>query len=220
MTKIAIMQPHFFPWGGYFQLINSCDYFVILDDVEINYQSWQTRNYFYLNNKYTTISLPIKKSNNKFISNTELFRYDVWKKKFLNTLDQNYKKKNNFNEVKDIISVISKDYTSLININLEIIKFFTKILSIKSKIILSTELAIEKKYKRTEKIQKILCKFKNPVYITVPGSVAYMEEQNFDYPSYNTSTILYKKIFINKSINFNILDLIIHKGIETIVKNL
>jgi hypothetical protein len=220
MTKIAIMQPHFFPWGGYFQLINSCDYFVILDDVEINYQSWQTRNYFYLNNKYTTISLPIKKSNNKFISNTELFRYDFWKKKFLNTLDQNYKKKNNFNEVKDIISVISKDHTSLININLEIIKFFTKILSIKSKIILSTELAIEKKYKRTEKIQKILCKFKNPVYITVPGSVAYMEEQNFDYPSYNTSTILYKKIFINKSINFNILDLIIHKGIETIVKNL
>lgn len=220
MTKIAIMQPHFFPWGGYFQLINSCDYFVILDDVEINYQSWQTRNYFYLNNKYTTISLPIKKSNNKFISNTELFRYDVWKKKFLNTLDQNYKKKNNFNEVKDIISVISKEHTSLININLEIIKFFTKILSIKSKIILSTELAIEKKYKRTEKIQKILCKFKNPVYITVPGSVAYMEEQNFDYPSYNTSTILYKKIFINKSINFNILDLIIHKGIETIVKNL
>ena len=103
---------------------------------------------------------------------------------------------------------------------MEIIKFFTKILSIKSKIILSTELAIEKKYKRTEKIQKILCKFKNPVYITVPGSVAYMEEQNFDYPSYNTSTILYKKIFINKSINFNILDLIIHKGIETIVKNL
>ena len=220
MTKIAIMQPHFFPWGGYFQLINSCDYFVILDDVEINYQSWQTRNYFYLNNKYTTISLPIKKSNNKFISNTELFRYDVWKKKFLNTLDQNYKKKNNFNEVKDIISVISKDHTNLININLEIIKFFTKILSIKSKIILSTELAIEKKYKRTEKIQKILCKFKNPVYITVPGSVAYMEEQNFDYPSYNTSTILYKKIFINKSINFNILDLIVNKGVDTIVKNL
>ena len=30
MTKIAIMQPHFFPWGGYFQLINSCDYFVVL----------------------------------------------------------------------------------------------------------------------------------------------------------------------------------------------
>ena len=96
MTKIAIMQPHFFPWGGYFQLINSCDYFIILDDVEINYQSWQTRNYFYLNNKYTIISLPIKKLNNKFISSAELFRYDVWKKKFLTTLDQNYKKKKKF----------------------------------------------------------------------------------------------------------------------------
>jgi hypothetical protein len=220
MTKIAIMQPHFFPWGGYFQLINSCDYFIILDDVEINYQSWQTRNYFYLNNKYTIISLPIKKLNNKFISSAELFRYDVWKKKFLTTLDQNYKKKKNFNDIKEIISIISKNHTSLININLEIIKFFKKILSIRSKIILSSELAIEKKYKKTEKIQNILCKFKNPVYIAVPGSIAYMEEQNFDYASYNTSTILYKKIFINKSINFNILDLIVNKGVDTIVKNL
>lgn len=220
MTKIAIMQPHFFPWGGYFQLINSCDYFIILDDVEIDYQSWQTRNYFYFDNKCTMISLPIKKTNNQLISCTELFRYDVWKKKFLNTLDQNYKKKENFSELKEIISIISKNHTSLLSINLEIIKFFTKILSIKSNIILSSELAIEKKYKKTEKIQNILCKFENPAYIMVPGSIAYMEDQNFNYLTYNTSTILYKKIFVNKPTNFNIFDLIIYKGFDAIIKNL
>jgi hypothetical protein len=124
MTKIAIMQPHFFPWGGYFQLINSCDYFIILDDVEIDYQSWQTRNFFYFDNKCTMISLPIKKTNNQLISCTELFRYDVWKKKFLNTLDQNYKKKENFSELKEIISIISKNHTSLLSINLEVILFY------------------------------------------------------------------------------------------------
>jgi hypothetical protein len=220
MTKIAIMQPHFFPWGGYFQLINSCDYFIILDDVEIDYQSWQTRNFFYFDNKCTMISLPIKKTNNQLISCTELFRYDVWKKKFLNTLDQNYKKKENFSELKEIISIISKNHTSLLSINLEIIKFFTKILSIKSNIILSSELAIEKKYKKTEKIQNILCKFENPAYIMVPGSIAYMDDQNFNYLTYNTSTILYKKIFVNKSTNFNIFDLIIYKGFDAIIKNL
>ena len=31
--KIAIMQPYFFPYIGYWQLINTVDEFIIFDDV-------------------------------------------------------------------------------------------------------------------------------------------------------------------------------------------
>ena len=42
--KIMISQPTFFPWLGYFDLISQADQFVILDDVNFSYQSWQHRN--------------------------------------------------------------------------------------------------------------------------------------------------------------------------------
>ena len=49
--KIAIMQPTFLPWLGYFSLIKSVDKFVFLDDVQFDRRSWQQRNYILNNNK-------------------------------------------------------------------------------------------------------------------------------------------------------------------------
>ena len=44
MTTVAIMQPYFFPYLGYFQLLNSVDHFIILDDVNMRKRSYITRN--------------------------------------------------------------------------------------------------------------------------------------------------------------------------------
>jgi len=44
MTQVAIMQPTFLPWLGYFALIDRVDRFLYLDDVQLSRQSWQTRN--------------------------------------------------------------------------------------------------------------------------------------------------------------------------------
>ena len=42
--KIAIMQPYFFPYIGYWQLINEVDHFVIFDDVNYRNRSFINRN--------------------------------------------------------------------------------------------------------------------------------------------------------------------------------
>ena len=42
--KVAIMQPTYLPWSGYFGLLNSVDLFVYLDSVQFDKRSWQQRN--------------------------------------------------------------------------------------------------------------------------------------------------------------------------------
>ena len=42
--KIAISQPTYLPWIGYFDLIDQVDVFVLLDDVQFEKRSWQQRN--------------------------------------------------------------------------------------------------------------------------------------------------------------------------------
>ena len=59
--KIAIMQPYFFPYIGYFQLINAVDKFVIYDNIQFTKKGWIQRNRILLNGKDTIISLPVKK---------------------------------------------------------------------------------------------------------------------------------------------------------------
>ena len=42
--KVAISQPTYLPWSGYFDLIDQVDVFILLDDVQFEKQSWQQRN--------------------------------------------------------------------------------------------------------------------------------------------------------------------------------
>jgi len=58
--KVAIMQPYFFPYIGYFQLVAISDTFVFLDNVQYINRGWINRNYVLSNGKAKLISIPLK----------------------------------------------------------------------------------------------------------------------------------------------------------------
>lgn len=62
MTTLAVMQPTFLPWIGYFDLIDQADCFVYLDTVEFSRQSWQQRNRIKTAAGLTWLSLPVAAS--------------------------------------------------------------------------------------------------------------------------------------------------------------
>ncbi|WP_312467895.1 WbqC family protein [Stutzerimonas nitrititolerans] len=57
--KLAVMQPYFMPYLGYFQLARSCDHFVFLDDVAFIKQGFINRNRILLDGQPFTFSLPV-----------------------------------------------------------------------------------------------------------------------------------------------------------------
>ena len=59
--KIAIMQPTYFPWIGYFSLIKFVDKFIFLDNVQFDSRSWQQRNQIAYGEKKLWITIPVKK---------------------------------------------------------------------------------------------------------------------------------------------------------------
>jgi len=58
--KAAIMQPYFFPYIGYFQLIRSVDLFIVYDNIKYTKKGWINRNRILQNGKDATFSLPLK----------------------------------------------------------------------------------------------------------------------------------------------------------------
>jgi hypothetical protein len=71
--KIAIMQPYFFPYIGYFQLAQAVDTFVFYDDVNFIKRGWINRNRILLNGMEHLITIPcVKVSQNKLINEVEV----------------------------------------------------------------------------------------------------------------------------------------------------
>jgi hypothetical protein len=60
MMKIGIMQPYFFPYIGYFQLIKTVDVFVVYDNIKYTKKGWINRNRMLQNSKDVMFSLPLK----------------------------------------------------------------------------------------------------------------------------------------------------------------
>lgn len=111
--KLAIMQPYFMPYIGYFQLINVVDKFVVYDDVNFINKGWINRNRILVNGQPYLFTVPLKNaSQNVLIKDLQLAVDDNWKNKFLKTLEFAYKKapffENTFELAKEVINTKSK----------------------------------------------------------------------------------------------------------------
>lgn len=60
MNRVAIMQPYFLPYIGYFQLIAAVDLFVVYDNIKYTKKGWINRNRILRDGAATLISLPLK----------------------------------------------------------------------------------------------------------------------------------------------------------------
>ena len=59
-VKVAIMQPYFFPYIGYFQLIHAVDLFIVYDNIKYTKKGWINRNRILRHGKEAFFTLPLK----------------------------------------------------------------------------------------------------------------------------------------------------------------
>jgi len=77
MKRVAIMQPYFLPYIGYFQLINAVDEFIIYDNIQFSKKGWFHRNRLLQNGKDEYFTLPLKKDSD-FLDVKERFLSESW----------------------------------------------------------------------------------------------------------------------------------------------
>ena len=112
--RLAIMQPYFFPYIGYFQLINAVDVFVIYDDIEYTKKGWINRNRILINGSTSYISLPLRKDSD-YLNINQRFLADSWKSernKLLNRIKEAYRKSPQFETAYPLVQecILFEDY--------------------------------------------------------------------------------------------------------------
>jgi hypothetical protein len=191
--KIAVMQPYFMPYIGYFQLINAVDKFIIYDDVNYIKQGWINRNNILLNGKSHLFSIPLKDASSfKKINEIEINEvlFIKWKEKFFKTLELAYKKAPNYDIV---ISILKKSFDNYNKINDLIYLSLVEIcnyLGITTKIEKTSEIYHNTELSREERLIDI-CKKENAV--TYINPIGGQELYTKDYFNKHDISLLFLK---------------------------
>jgi hypothetical protein len=229
MTKvIGIMQPYFFPYIGYFQLINSVDTFVIYDNIKYTKKGWINRNRILSNGKDKLITLPIKKDSD-YLNVVERMISDDWqteKIKFLNQLSSSYKKAPKFTEIFPIINdIINNDEKNLFDFIYNSLTQINYYLGIKTQIIKSSEIDIDHNLKSKDKVIAICKKLEASDYINPIGGTELYDKGEFIKHGINlnfikSNSITYKQ-FENEFVPWlSIIDLLMFNSKDKIVEYL
>jgi hypothetical protein len=170
--KIAVMQPTYNPWLGYFDLMDKVDIFVYLDNVQLVKRSWQVRNRIKTKNGELFLTIPIKKTksrNETLIKEALINDEKRWRKKHLESIKTNYKKAKFYKEVFPFVeSLVVNDFKFLCNFNINFIEKVKEIIGIKTKTVKSSELDVSGK--KDELLVKICKKLNADTYISPQGS--------------------------------------------------
>lgn len=175
------MQPYFFPYIGYFQLINAVDTFVIYDDVNFITKGWVNRNSILSNGERLLLTLPLEKSSqNKLINEIDIVNDTKWKAKTLKTIVNTYSKAPYFNEIKLLIEkLIENAEGNLAEYNFYTLKAISEFLEIKTQFVFSSKEYQNKDLKAQDRILDI-CKTANcKNYINPIGGVELYDKNLF-----------------------------------------
>ena len=143
---VAIHQPEYLPWLGFFKKMMNVELFVFLDDVQFRKKGWQNRNRIRINDGTTLLSIPVHTHSYPKINEVTIDNEKNWSIRHKKSILYNYAKAPYFDEIKDFVeSIFEKKFQYLVDLNTEIIKFIMNELEIKSKIVFSSELEISKK---------------------------------------------------------------------------
>lgn len=180
--KVAIMQPYFLPYIGYYQLMNAVDEFVVYDNIEFTKKGWINRNRILVNGNDAYITLPLKKDSD-YLDIKDRSLADTWevdRKKLLNKINEAYRKAPYYDVASEVITTCilfeEKNLFYFIYHSLEVVKHYLGIttpLSVSSSIPANHELKSEKRVIE-------ICKAKKATgYLNPIGGVELYDKEEF-----------------------------------------
>jgi len=181
MLSVAVHQPDYLPWLGFFQKINLADIYVVQDDCIASKGNWCNRVKVKGNSGPTWLTVPFFKKNRsaQLIKEVQIDDSKTWRNKHINIYKQIYCKAPFFKETYDLFhSVLDTKSKYLIDLNLGCITRFLNLLNIKINIILSSEIDYPESTS-TLRLTNIVKALGANKYINGMGSTGYLEPDLF-----------------------------------------
>ena len=221
--KIGIMQPYFFPYIGYFQLINMVDKYVIYDTASFANNKWGIRNQILINGAPGFFRVKtLKASQNKQFNEIRVSNDIEAKKKNIYALECSYRKAPHYSEVMPMLEkFIMGEYDNLAEYNVASNRLICNYLGINTEILLLSELDCDKELKRQYRIYDVCRTLGGNEYINAIGGTQLYDfeefrEQGIELAFLKSDDIMYPQFGGEFVPNLSIIDIMMFNSVPEI----
>lgn len=216
------MQPYFLPYIGYFQLINSVDYFVLYDNIEYTKKGWINRNRYLQNGKDNLFTIPLRKDSDFLDIKQREISESFNSLRLLSQIQNAYRKAPYFDKVFPLITtIIYNNDKNLFNYIYNSIKLICELLCIQTQIVISSDIPIDHSLKSENKVIDICNFFNAQTYInSIGGKKLYdfntFNNQNIELCFLESDTIEYDQFTHDFVPSLSILDVLMFNSKATV----
>ena len=172
---VAISQPTYLGFTGYFALLDTCDIFVVYDDVQFSHQSWQHRNKIRNGDGWMWLTVPIIHREGQLINEVMINNSVNWRKQHYKSIIQNYSHTPHYGQYIERLEVIyGKEWERLFDLNVALIREIAVLLRIKMPRMVKSS-AIETEGRKTDRLLPILKELRADTYISGIAAKGYLE---------------------------------------------
>ena len=195
--RVAIIQPNYLPWRGYFDIIGDVDLFVFLDDTQYTRRDWRNRNRIKTREGLKWIIVPVQHApRNILIKDVTIDESHNWCTGQLNQLREAYGKAPYFNQYYPQLEVLLRGHSpNLCDFAIQTVRWGMYALGIHTPLVRSSQLGSTGS--KQEKILNILRATGASAYVSGPAARDYLCPDAFEragidllykvyqYPEYN-----------------------------------
>ncbi|MDR7119170.1 WbqC family protein [Rheinheimera soli] len=182
--NVAIMQPYFLPYLGYWQLLVASDVFVLYDNIQFTKKGWFHRNNILLNGEKKLFTLPLKQGSD-YLNVVERYLADDAGQaisKILAQIKQSYRKAPYFDAAYPVIEqCFLCPQTNLFYFTEHSIRLLCQFLGIERTIIRSSDIAIDHSLRSEAKVIALCQALGAKRYINAIGGLELYNKNTFQH---------------------------------------
>lgn len=227
MKTIAIMQPYFFPYIGYWQLINAVDRFVVYDDVNYIKGGWINRNRILINGAPSYITAPLQQASSyKRICDISLQPSSVWRDKLIRMLELSYRKAPYYVDVIPLLEeLIRHDDENLADYLVYQLKTLAAFMNIGTEFVVTSRGYANDPLSGQERVLDICSREAAQIYCNLPGGRSLYDASRFTSQGITLKFIQPKQIEYKQFSNvyqpsLSIIDVLMFNQRSTVAKML
>ncbi len=218
MTSLAIMQPVYLPWLGYFEQMALCDTFIFLDDVQYTKQDWRNRNRIRTKDGWCWLTIPVQKADLKSrLCDITISNHKNWTRTHLLSIAQNYGRAPFFDKIFSILEcAFGRSPDCLADLTIGLTKDFAAMLQIKTPTLRASKIP----GKATDPVARIieLCNYAQAdVFYTGQAAQSYLDPadlraKGIDLVFQDYKHPVYQQCYPGFESHMAILDLLMNHG--------